>query len=109
MPWIVIPRRGTIKKRYNFSSMARVVFTSNLQQHLSCPPADAAGRTVRDVLEAVFLENPRARSYVLDDQGAVRKHMIVFVNGKAIADRTGLTDPVPDRAEIYVMQALSGG
>lgn len=89
--------------------MARVVFTSNLQQHLECPPADAAGRTVREVLESVFRENPRARSYVLDDQGAVRKHMVVFVNGIAIADRAGLTDPVPERAEVYVMQALSGG
>ena len=89
--------------------MARVVFTSNLQQHLACPPADAAGRTVREVLDAVFRENPRARSYVLDDQGAVRKHMVVFVNGKAIADRTELSDEVPERAEVYVMQALSGG
>jgi len=89
--------------------MAHVVFTSNLQQHLACPPVDAKGRTVREVLEAVFLSNPKARTYVLDDQGGIRKHMVVFVNGKAIADRTGLSDPVPDGASMYIMQALSGG
>lgn len=89
--------------------MARVVFTSNLRQHVACPTVEAAGRTVREVLDAAFRENPPARSYVLDDQGAIRRHMIVFVNGKAIADRAGLSDPVPEGAEVYVMQALSGG
>ena len=89
--------------------MAHVVFTSNLRQHLEVPPVDAKGRTVREVLEAVFQSNPQARSYVLDDQGGIRQHMVVFVNGKAINDRKGLSDPVPDGAEVYVMQALSGG
>lgn len=67
------------------------------------------GRSVREALEAVFAENPRARGYVLDDQGALRPHMVVFVNGKQIRDRRGLTDPVPDGGDLYVMQALSGG
>lgn len=89
--------------------MARVVFTSNLRQHVACPPVEAAGRTVREVLDAAFRANPALRSYVLDDQGAVRKHMVVFVNGRAIQDRNTLTDLVPEGAEVYVMQALSGG
>jgi hypothetical protein len=89
--------------------MARVVFTSNLRQHVDCPPVDAAGRTVRDVLDAAFRANPPLRSYVLDDQGAVRRHMVVFVNGRAIQDRSTLSDLVPEGAEVYVMQALSGG
>ena len=89
--------------------MARVVFTSNLQRHVACPPADVAGRTVREVLDRVFAVNPRARGYVLDDQGAVRKHMIVFINGEQIRDGIHLSDPVPPDGEVYVMQALSGG
>lgn len=51
----------------------------------------------------------RGRSYVLDDQGLLRKHMIVFINGETVRDRDQLTDAVTDDAEIYVMQALSGG
>ena len=89
--------------------MAKVVFTQNLQVHVSVPPTDAAGDTVREVLDAVFAEHPRARSYVLDEHGAVRRHMVVFVNGEQIADREQLSDPVPAGGEIYVMQALSGG
>src|SRR5687768_2569497 len=61
--------------------MPRVVFTRNLQRHVLCPPAEAPGRTVREVLDAVFGANGQARGYVLDEQGALRKHMIIFVNG----------------------------
>jgi sulfur-carrier protein len=89
--------------------MARVVFTQNLQRHVACPPAQAAGATVREVLDAVFAGNARARGYVLDEQGALRKHMIVFVNGDQVRDRVHLSDPVPPDGEVYVLQALSGG
>lgn len=89
--------------------MVRVTFTDNLRRHVECPPTSVAGANIRDVLAAVFVANPRAKGYVLDDQGGVRRHMIVFVNGQAIQDRTGLSDTVPDGAEVYVMQALSGG
>jgi molybdopterin converting factor small subunit len=67
------------------------------------------GSSVRAVLEAVFAANPRARGYVLDDRGALRKHMSVYVNGEQIRDRDGLSDSVPEGAEVYVFQALSGG
>lgn len=67
------------------------------------------GNTVRECLESFFVENEMARGYVLDDQGALRQHMVVFVNGEPIHDRVGLTDSVLPDSEIYVMQALSGG
>jgi molybdopterin converting factor small subunit len=89
--------------------MARVTFTANLARHLSCPPAEAPGETVREVLDQIFAENQAARSYVLDDQAALRKHMAIFVNGNQIRDRVRLSDPVPSNGEIYVLQALSGG
>ena len=89
--------------------MPHVSFTPNLSAHIDCPPGEAAGTTVREVLDAVFAENERARSYVLDDQGAVRHHMVIFVNGQAVRDRERLTDPVAPEDEVYIMQALSGG
>jgi molybdopterin converting factor small subunit len=89
--------------------MARVVFTANLQRHVRCPPADVPGRTVREVLDAVFAANPAARSYVLDEQGELRKHMTVFVNNEPIGDRVRLSDPVSAGDEVFVFQALSGG
>lgn len=89
--------------------MARVVFTANLQRHVACEPRETPGRTVREALEAVFAANEKARGYVLDEQGALRKHMIIFIDGEMIKDRVRLSDPVPPNGEIYVMQALSGG
>ena len=80
--------------------MARIVFTANIQRHVACPEAEAVGRTVREVLENVFAENPRARGYVLDDQAALRKHMAIFVDGQIIRDRALLTDAVSETQDL---------
>ncbi len=90
-------------------ALVRVAFTQNIQRHVACPSTEVAGSTVREVLDAVFEENPRARGYVLDERGALRKHMNVYINGTPVVDRTNLSDAVPDGAEVYVFQALSGG
>lgn len=89
--------------------MTQVDFTSNLMRFVDVPAAQIGGSTVRDVLEAYFEANPRVRRYVLDDQGALRKHVAIFLNQELIRDRTGLSDPVTDNDSIYVAQALSGG
>jgi molybdopterin converting factor small subunit len=89
--------------------MAKVVFTPNVQRHVGCPEAEAAGRTVREVLENVFTANPQARGYVLDDQSGLRKHMTIFLDGQMIRDRARLADAVSETSTIYVFQALSGG
>ena len=94
--------------RYNLS-MPYVLFTDNIQRHVACPPAEVPGETVRQVLDAVFQTNPKARGYILDDQGALRKHMNIFVDGEMIEDRQHLSDPAGPDSEICVMQALSGG
>ena len=89
--------------------MARVVFTANLQRHVPCPPCQVEGRTAREALDQAFALYPKLRGYVLDEHGSLRKHMAVFVNGWASADRAGLGDPVGEADEVVVMQALSGG
>lgn len=89
--------------------MATVVFTPNLKRHVESPTESVAGDTVRAVLDAVFAKNPKLRGYVLDDQGALRRHMMIFVDNQQITDRERLGDPVRATSEIYVMQALSGG
>lgn len=89
--------------------MALVRFTRQLARAVPCPPATVAGTTVGAALATYFVEHPRVRGYVLDDQGGVRKHVAVFVNGEPIADRAKLSDLVTDTDEIDVLQALSGG
>jgi sulfur-carrier protein len=89
--------------------MPHVSFTENLRRHLDVPPVPVAAGTVREVLEQVFTANPRLRSYLVDDQGRLRKHVNVFINGAFAADRLGLSDPVAEADEVFVFQALSGG
>jgi hypothetical protein len=89
--------------------MPRVSFTRNLQRHVACPPCTVTGGSVRESLEEAFALYPRARGYVLDEHGALRQHMAVFVDGAPVVDRRALGDPVGASAEILVMQALSGG
>lgn len=89
--------------------MGRVSFTDNLKRHVPCPPREVAAATVRAALEAVFADNPALRGYILDDQGCLRKHVTVFVNGEQIADRIALSDRLAPDDEVFVFQALSGG
>ena len=89
--------------------MPRVVFTSNLQRHVSCPETQVAAGTVRTALAQVFATQPQARGYVLDEQGHLRKHVVIFVDGQRVRDHERLDDPVRDASEVYVMQALTGG
>lgn len=89
--------------------MATVHVTPNLQRHVATESATASGRTVAEVLQDYFRQWPALRGYVLQDAGALRTHMTIFVNGLAIRDRQKLSDPVPSDGEVYIMQALSGG
>lgn len=89
--------------------MASVRFTSHLVRHRPLPKADASGGTVAEVLAVVFAGDDLLRGYVLDDQGRVRKHVNIYLDGALINDRVRLSDPVAPHSEIYVLQALSGG
>jgi len=89
--------------------VATVHVTPNLQRHVATESAAAQGGTVAEVLADYFRQWPALRGYVVQDAGALRTHMTVFVNGAAILDREHLSDPVPQDGEVYIMQALSGG
>ena len=89
--------------------MARVEFTPNLQRHLACPAQIIPGKSAREVLDNYFAVHPRARRYILDDQGAVQRHVVVFVGDRPIVDRQRLSDAVSDEQVVFVFQALSGG
>jgi hypothetical protein len=89
--------------------MATVVFTPNLQRHIACPMKQADGETVRAVLNVVFAENPKLRTYILDDQDRVRQHVHIYVNNERILDTVTLSDRIGTSDELFVFQALSGG
>ena len=85
--------------------MPRVVFTSHLQRHVAAADSEVGGATVAAALEAVFSAQPQARGYVLDEQGELRKHVFLYVDGR----RAALADAVRADSAIHVLQALTGG
>jgi molybdopterin converting factor small subunit len=89
--------------------MPSIAFTRHLE---AVGPTDVrryAGQTVGQLLEAVAADYPRLKGYVLDDQGRLRKHIAVFVDGAMVDRATALARRVDDGSEVYVFQALSGG
>ena len=89
--------------------MATVKFTRNIQRHVECPTREISGSTLRQVLDGYFRDNERARGYVLDEQGRIRQHMVIFIDSEMVRDRDGLSDSVGPHSMIEVIQALSGG
>ena len=63
------------------------------------------GGSVIEVLRALEREYPRTAGWVLDEQGAIRPHVNVFVNG----ERTKEDMPVEPDGRLYVLPSISGG
>jgi len=89
--------------------MASLYFTPNLARHTQCPAAELAAATVAELFERYFETWPAVRGFVLDDQGEVRHHVKVLVDGRNLRDRRKLTDDIQNNSQVYVFQALSGG
>jgi sulfur carrier protein ThiS len=89
--------------------MPHIFFAASIQRHIVTPERDVDARSVGEALAAVFADSPALRGYILDDQGALRRHLAVFVDGKPVRDRQRLSDAVGAASRIRVMQALSGG
>jgi len=89
--------------------MAKVHFTRWLKGIAPGEPVEIEGETVSDVLDRLFADNAQARNYVLDEQGRLRKHVCIFLDGERLAHSVALAATLQPQSEIYVMQALSGG
>ncbi|MBO9659468.1 MAG: MoaD/ThiS family protein [Chitinophagaceae bacterium] len=90
--------------------MPTVKFTYALKRFFpGLQQTPAMGRTLAAVLEEMEARYPGVRSYVLDEQGKLRQHVNIFIDGSLIKDRIRLSDPFTEHSEIYIMQALSGG
>jgi hypothetical protein len=92
----------------------RIVLAAPLARWLpSAPRGEAAfvvqGATVREALEDLWRQAPTLRGYVLDDQEALRHHVAAFVDGVVVREKRTLAVSVAPEAEIYLVQALSGG
>jgi hypothetical protein len=93
-----------------------VVFAPAIARWLSADPQSvgekavtATGSTVREVLTNALAQYPVLKDYVLDERGALRHHVVAFVNNEPVRDKQSLAELVSADGEVYVFQALSGG
>jgi molybdopterin converting factor small subunit len=66
---------------------------------------EVVGQDVGEVLQRLFDKEPGVRNHLIDEDGKIRTHVLVFVNG----ERAELSTPVSEGAEVQVLQAVSGG
>jgi sulfur-carrier protein len=89
--------------------MAEIHFTSHLRNIVPDGPLSAAGTTVGEALANLLAAQPQVRGYVLDDRGALRKHVCIFADGERLHRDLALSRRIGPDTKLYVMQALSGG
>jgi molybdopterin converting factor small subunit len=65
--------------------------------------------TVSEALKILWGLHPGLRDRIVDEQGAVRQHINIFVGEEAIRFAEGLGTTVPADAEILIVPAVSGG
>jgi hypothetical protein len=86
-----------------------IEFTPNLRRHVDCPSESLNADTLAACLDDYFSRWPQVRSFILDDQGGVRHHVKILIDGKNVRDRKKLGDTLEPSSQIHVFQALSGG
>lgn len=70
---------------------------------------DGAPGTVRDLLNELWRAHPALQDRIVDEQGEVRQHINIFVDGDAIRHINGMDTPVAKNAEVLIVPAVSGG
>jgi len=92
--------------------MATVEMTNHLFRffpQLENQAIDVAPGSVAEALNQVNKIAPGFTDYILDDQGSLRRHVIICINNTPIVDKRNLTDNIQANDTLYIFQALTGG
>lgn len=65
--------------------------------------------SVAEVLRAMDAIAPGFSDYILDERGALRRHVNLSIDDAQVIDRKTLADRVPEDGTLFIFQALSGG
>ena len=90
--------------------MAQVKFTANLKRFFpDLREYEVEASTIAEALAAVDARWRGLADYIVDEHGALRKHVNIFIGDELIRDKRGLSDKISADTRITIMQALSGG
>jgi len=70
---------------------------------------EARAGTLADVISDIDRQHPGFRSRVLDDSGALRTYVNVYIGESDARDAGGTGAAVPDGSEVMVIPAMAGG
>lgn len=84
----------------------RVLIPSALHSYTGQPWVEAEGATVGEVLADLERRYPGIRFRMVDEQGAIRRHIRLFAAGEPVR---ALEAALPPDSELLIVQALSGG
>jgi molybdopterin converting factor small subunit len=86
--------------------MPRVILTGSICQHVGgLGTVEVSGATVREVVARLEASYPGLRGWVVDEQGALRRHVKLFRGGEAVA----LDASIAPSDELHIVAAISGG
>jgi molybdopterin converting factor small subunit len=69
----------------------------------------AEGSTLAEVLDDLEASYPGIRARILDDQGAIRRFVNVYVGNDDVRFLEALETKTPDGAQVSVIPAVAGG
>lgn len=69
----------------------------------------ADGGSLAEVLDALEAAHPGIRARVLDDDGAIRRFVNVYVNDDDVRFAEGLATATPEGTSISIIPAVAGG
>lgn len=86
--------------------MPIVEFAAHLRRHIDCPPQAVAQLDLQGALEQALCAAPGLRTYVLDDQDALRAHVALFINGERIARQVPLPQVLAQHDQMSIATGI---
>jgi molybdopterin converting factor small subunit len=84
-------------------------YTSGSAEVSVDPSAAPGGATLAGVLETLETAYPGIRARILDDNGALRRFVNVYIGDEDVRFTNGLETPTPGGTQISVIPAVAGG
>ncbi|MDQ3308419.1 MAG: MoaD/ThiS family protein [Actinomycetota bacterium] len=69
----------------------------------------AGGSTLKEVLDSLDETYPGIKGRIVDEQGALRRFVNVYVGNDDVRFLDGLATPVSDGSQVSVIPAVAGG
>jgi molybdopterin synthase sulfur carrier subunit len=88
--------------------MATVKLFGNLHRHTKAKRLTVPGKTIGAIVEALCSDNPPIRDILLDN-GQLRPHFKIMLNGHDITLIQGMETPVEEHDQIALFPPIAGG